>query len=419
MKTKFPSIYPIIFSFTFIFSWWFFAFENLTTSTTTSSENTLESPGLALSTHAILSKVSQLDRNEIQQALAGNFSLMRELIQRWETDAKHLSDHGIPGIQHLSKDQYFQSCFIEHILSRCPKSIKDQLNRSLRLNSLVDASNRKVTILDSFNRFLPQSYISASYLLAIAPSDEILAIPKGLRYLSHIYNPVHLNKIPKNSHQIVGEKLSQSKPDIVFTAPYSHPPLLEMLQRQKINLYNLHHQNTLKEIQQSLLKVGHLSNHILEAQLLSHFIDSCFLAIDNRLLVLNYFDARTPISLLCLTLHQSFELPTSKSLIGQLLNRATSFYPQIQCRIPSDENAWSISTNIEKIYLSNSDVLFICTSLSAQQKKDQNHFILGQLKAFKNNKIFYFDSALHNSANQYIALAYFDLFQSLTSMMIL
>ena len=51
---------------------------------------------------------------------------------------------------------------------------------------------------DAYSRFLPQTYAAASFLLAIAQPHEIIALPKGMRHLSQIYQPEKLALIPEN-----------------------------------------------------------------------------------------------------------------------------------------------------------------------------------------------------------------------------
>ena len=268
-----------------------------------------------------------------------------------------------------------------------------------------------------FNASFPKRFVAASFLLAIAEPHEIVALPKGMRHLPQLYDPAKLALIPADIDRTHSEKLYLSHPHVAFVAPYSHPPALEVLRNQQMQLYTIKYIDTLAEIQDALLKVGHASNHILEAQLLAIFIEASFFAIDNRLQAL--FEHRreeNAIQLLYLYCHHHFMLPTNKCLTGQLMARALTHCPHVTCPIPTSNKDWRIPCDQEKIVQLNPDCLLVTTPDAAATHKIIER-IRGSnpLKAFASNKIFTLDEAIQESPTQYLVLAYYDIYQALAA----
>lgn len=323
-----------------------------------------------------------------------------------------LANQGISGIQRLSTESYFQAHVLGHLLQNSSEEFLRQLNCKINLEWMYDDNEHLLHIEDTFHRFLPQTYIAASFLLAIAHPSEIIALPKGLRQLKQLYSPHMLTRIPADIDRIYSERLYFNKPDLTFVAPYSHPPALEVLRNQNIHLYSIHHVNTIEEIRQALLKVGHASNHILEAQLLAIFLDACFLSIDNRLQALQ---AKADLSkasrrLLYLSHRKHYTLPTTKCLTGQLMVRALKNCSYLCGSIPENQEEWRIPFAQEQIFQSAPDVIIISTHTDPRINIDPT---LQQTKAFQSRQVFYVDETIQESPTQYIALAYFDLFQAI------
>ncbi len=227
-------------------------------------------------------------------------------------------------------------------------------------------------------------------------------------------------RIPTNIDRIYSEGLFLARPDLAFVAPYSHPPALEVLRNQGIPLFTLKHSNTPEDIKEALLKVGHASNHPLEAQLLTIFMEASFLAIDNRLHALQN-EIREPLAtrrMLFLYYHHYFMVPTLKSLTGQLMARALEHCQRIACPIPENQDRWRVPYEQEKILHANPDCLIISTPYYyIPEYASGPRQTLPLLEGFDSQRIVYVDESIQESPTQYIVLAYFDLFQAISSLL--
>lgn len=405
---------PLYFLFAaFIAGWWLFAFRQ---TEPTFIPSTIAQP-LTLKTSQLLEELSPLQRESLHTALSGNFSLMVDLIEQWDLDAQILARQGIPN-QRLSSDHYLQAHILGHLILNSSPDFLRKLNCKMNLDTISDDIGKSFKIEDTFARYLPQTYVAASFLLSIARPEEILSIPKGMRYLSQLYRPELLALVPERFDRIVSEQLYLANPQIAFVAPYSHPPSLEVLKNQNIQLYTLKNIDKLEEIPEALLKIGHASNHILEAQLLAIFMEASFFAIDNRLQAL-YKENRVPSDsnkMLYLCYRQNFTTPTSKCLTGQLMARAMAHSPQFTCPIPKSFDTWLLPIEQEQILNEDPDFLLIAAPIHAKGPAiTQNILAIRQSKAFKSKKICYLDEAIQDSPTQFIVLAYYDIYQALSS----
>ncbi len=389
-------------------SWWALAFQPMAIPVIIGQES---NESLALKTSLLLEELSPLHRDTLHQALAGDYALIIQLIDQWDNDAKKLHARGVKGIQRLSDESLLQAHLLSHfILTSDQKTIRRQ-NCKLNLDLIRDDCGNSISISDHFKKYLPQTYLSASILLSIAPAEEIIALPRGLRGLTKIYSTELLNTIPEDIGAMNSERLYSKKPDLAFVAPYSHPPSLAVLNHQKIPLFSINYLDSVEDIKNTLLKVGHASNHILEAQLLALFMDACFFNIDNRLTFLNEKFRPGPIKkkFLYLSYRQHYEQPTQKSLTGQLMARAISFCPHLDGTIPEREDLWRIPFEQERLIQSSPDVMIISTM---HPLVDQN---LKETQAFNTQSIYCVDEVIQDSPTHYLALAYFDFFQALSA----
>lgn len=391
----------------FIVGWWMLAFQ-----TTAKAPLFIHdvSQTLGLKTSDLLNGLSPFQRDVLKQALAGNFNLMLEFIDKWEEDALLLEEQGIKGIQHLSKERYYQAHLLGHLLNFTPSDSLQQLNWRINLERIADDDGRLFKIENTYRRFIPQTHLSAIFLLAIAPHSEIVGLPKGLRKEKSLYSSDSLALIPHDIDQLTSEKLFLKKSDLAFVAPYSHPSSLEMLQNQKIQLYTIRHIDTVEQIQEALLKIGHATNHILEAQLLAIFMEASFLSLDNRLLSLrkSKYSMR---SLLFLSHRQHYVRPTTKCLCGQLMARALKLSTPHLKSVPENQRYWSIPIEQESIVQANPDCMIISSTSPPSQVKDATW---RETDAGQREQVFYLDESIQESPTQYIVLAYFDVCQALS-----
>lgn len=402
----------------FVMGWWMLAFRIHQPTPILSPPS--DQANLTLHTSDLLPFLSPLQRDSLHKALAGDHHLMLQLMSQWQKDSEVLTNKGVNGIQALTDDAFLQA----HLLSRLiEESSKEQLkafNRHLRLKEMQDDAGRLIKLEDTFTRFLPQSYVAASFLLAIAPPEEIIALPKGLRDLPQLYATDSLDQVPQQVEYCRGEKLHLARPHLAFVAHYSHPPTLEMLRNQGIRLCTIKNIDTLSDIQETLLKVGHASNHPLEANLLAIFINASFMTIDNRLRALEQLSPHPPHSftqVLYLYYHHQYMLPTTKSLSGQLLERAFSHCSSLQCPVKQSSIEWRVPFDQEKIINCNPDCLILSIPSNATGFKEwmkTNQAFQG-LNALRENLLFIVDETVQDSPTQYIILAYYDLFQALAN----
>lgn len=393
-----------------IIGWWVIAFRPISSSCSFAQQS---SQSLTLNTSTLLRELSVLQREDLHDALSGNFSLMLKFIDQWDLDALRLINRGIEGIQRLPLESQFNAHILKNFIQNSSSLALRQLNCKMNIDWIVDDSGRQLHIEDRFQHFLPQTYIAASFLLAIAPPQEIIALPKGLRQLKQLYSQAILAQVPLDIDQISSEKLYLKEPHLAFIAPYSHPPTIEVLRNQNLKLYSIKHICTIEEIQEALLKVGHASNHIIEAQLLVIFMKAALLSIDNRLLALREQEEKIPSAkrLLYLTYRHHYAFPTTKCLTGQLMARALKQCPYFLNSIPENQEEWQIPVEQEQILEANPDFMIISTPyLNAQS---ENVAIFQKSEALQSHRMIYIDEIIQESPTQYVILAYFDIFQAL------
>lgn len=175
----------------FIAGWWLLAFR--TDSNDFPTSRTI-AQNLSLKTSALLEELSPLQREALKQAIAGNFSLMLNFIDDWENDADSLERKGIKGIKHLPSEKTHQAHLIGHLLQSASPETLRLLNCKLNLEKIADDHGRQLIVKDDFQRFLPQTYLAASFLLSIAPPHEIIALPKGLRHCHSFFHLAYSHK---------------------------------------------------------------------------------------------------------------------------------------------------------------------------------------------------------------------------------
>jgi iron complex transport system substrate-binding protein len=97
---------------------------------------------------------------------------------------------GISSIQRLTRQKFLLS---------------QMLSRKIAARSSKNDPAQKL-------KFLPQTYVSASFLMAFVPSSQIVAIPKGLRKLTQIYPHSVMELIPYDIDRYHTEILSKPIP---------------------------------------------------------------------------------------------------------------------------------------------------------------------------------------------------------------
>jgi iron complex transport system substrate-binding protein len=316
--------------------------------------------------------LSKLRRKTLHQALAGDYSLMARLIYDWEIDACLLESHGVKAIKHLSLQDVY---------------ISQQLAREIKKNKPVTPT-----------RYLPQTYASASLLLALLPPDQIIALPKGLKEEEQLYPKELTSKIPLTIDRHHSEELFLARPTSAFvSASYSHPAMLETLTRQGINLIPLQHTQNVNDILQMVLLLGQEVDRPLQAKLLTLFIEASLLAIDNRLACLNN---SSEWKALYVNYYSRYYHPSPSTTTWELLKR-----------LNLQPKEHSSTLDLEHLLEIDPDYLII----SSDQAPMANYPI-SELEAAKNGRLFYIEDKIQQSPTQYIVLAYYDIAQAVAQM---
>jgi iron complex transport system substrate-binding protein len=202
---------------------------------------------------------------------------------------------------------------------------------------------------------------------------------------------------------------------VAFIAHYSHPSTVQALVNQDLTLYTMKNLNTPYDIGGELLNVGYIVNRPLQAQLLKIFLEAAMIAIDNQLLLMTHQNKDHSPRILYLTYHQSFSIPTTKTLTGQLLKRLGKMDISIKYSDDVDnQSEWTI--HIDKEHILNLDpdgIIISAESPKALEKELSRDIVFKQILSEKPNCIAFLDEAIQNTPTQYIILAYFDIVQAL------
>ncbi len=398
----------------FVAMWWLLAFGYFAPISKSFDKTTTVNPTKLNS--IILNDLPPIDRQLIHNALSGNVSDMLKCITQWENEAQFLLKLGIRGVHLLMPSDYLQAIVLANFLNDTSVEQVRKFNKMYIARSIVDDLGVLCPV-DNLEEphFLPQTYSAASFLLAIAPAHEILAIPGGLRNLTQLYDSIDLHCISHDTEELYGDKLFMAKPTLAFIAPYSNPATIAALQQHKIHCYTLNYANTLEEIKHSLLKIGLASGHPLEAQLLALFMEAAFCFIDNRFCVLQQaWRSDNNLKALYLQEHHHHALPTTFSLPGQLMQRASLYFSALSCPISISIDQCYEPYAQEKIALSDPQCILLATySNNNLQNNRPVNSLLQQSNAYRNDKIFYLEEAIQTSPTQYIVLAYLDIFNAL------
>ncbi len=386
--------------------WWALAFKE----PRLLHEQTLKSDPKQPSRPSILSLLSPLKRDILQEALSGDFSLMTKLIAEWDIDAQFLEGQGLRQVQRLPRSSYVQAQLFGRQLKKSTPQELTHLRNARRKLQIYDDTGRLFSLGQGNSLFLPQTYVAATFMLALTSPENIVAIPRGLREQTTLF-PKHLtDRISLDIDRFNSEKLFKTNPGIAFVAHYSHPNTMEALQGQGIKLFTLKDVHTVQDIQESLACVGHVINRPIEADLLNLFIEASLMAIDNRMLALNLkFDGEShKPRVLFLHYHGNYSMPGSHSITSQLLGRIGAD------TVVSRSRKWMVPILKEQIVNLNPDCLIIATApgnMRANFCMEDPAF--QNVTAVKECRTFLVDDTIQQSPTQFVVLAYYDLFSAL------
>jgi len=367
--------FPYIAAGLFVGTWWIIAFSSHPSfhAVPFHQQNTIQKIVDA-------SKVNlEIDRQTLHEALSGNYTLMAKLIAEWDIDAQLLNRQKVT-VKRLPNQEYVQSQLLARKLSDKPLPSTDGL------------------------KFLPQTYIAASFLLALVPPNQIVALPAGLREQTDLFPINATTTIDLDTDRYNSENIFLSHPDIAYVSEYSHPNTLQAFKNQSIALSHLPAVNSVADIYLTLAQIGETSHRMSEAKLLAIFIKAALNAIDNQINALNIHSYLNKV--LYVNHYRNFSTPTEKTIIGQLLRRLGITWGLDR---PKSAEEWTIPLKREELILFNPKCVIISSILD-----DQDTEFFMQTTAYEEHNIYFVDETIQSYSSQYIVLAYYDLYRILT-----
>lgn len=390
-----------------IFCWWYFAFFSSKQSIPPTPLSAPSSEVLKIPHPQYLSYLSSLDRNLIQQALSGDIKMMTALMAEWDIDARILEDYGLFQARKLPREMLIRA----QIIARKLTSDNTLDSETPKIKYIFDDNGLEFNSENSFQKFLPQTYVSASFLLALTEPENIVAIPQGFRHQKDLYQKSLTDRIPIDINSYNSEKIYQYKPDIAFVANYSHPSTLQSLSNQGVSLFTLNNIGSIPEITDAINRIGNVIQRPLKAELLTLFMESAMLAIDNHLLAMShaFIEKHGSPRIMFLQHFSQFSVPTNKTITGQLLERLASHQFKFLTFHRNNLDEWMIPVEQEQIVHMDPDCLIIAASFCDSPKDLLNNIpSFASLSATKNNNIYLIDAS-PQAPTQYIILAYYDI----------
>lgn len=321
---------------------------------------------------------SPIHRDELKQALLGNKKLMHTLLLHWDADAYLLEKQGVQGVKRLSANELAEA-------------------------SIAARSEEKPFPIS----ILPQTYTAASILLALIPTNHLIALPKGFRDQGQLYPHQLTALIPTDFDAHHLDYLDNNPPDLVFIAPYSHLPTVQVLEKRGLPHVNLGNAWTEEDIQEAIQLTAHHVGVPQKGHLLNLFCKGALYRLDNALASIDQ-----KLRILYLNHGSFFSVPTKKSLHGKLIDRL-HFHAWWKQDDVSEE-AWQIPIEIEEIIDLNPDLIFLSTTHPHEMYLYFSHHpALSELAAFKQGRVFFIDQQVQETPSQFYVLAYNDLVEPL------
>lgn len=338
----------------FICTWWYCSFFGATPSRPLIHVMT-ETPK-----HFPLEEMlSSLKREELRQALEGDFELMMKLIVEWEGDAEILADMGYQ-VKRLAREDYKRGLMAF-------RSLRKQESRGFK--------------------WLPQTYVAASLLLTLVPTEEIIALPEGFREQKGLYPEEKAKRIARDFNKRDAEWIGNARPDGAFVASYSHPMFLTSLGEKKIPVHRMENVVCLDDIYREIGTLGRILHCGMEADLLEVFVKAAMTAIDNRRQLFSDQDV------LYLSYYSYCSYPSQNTLVGEMVRRLG-----MNKTLDGSGFTWHVPLTRE-----------------AYQKLGATKVILGGegYNFFKGGeKIALVDEKVLTTPNHYVVLAYYDLYEA-------
>jgi iron complex transport system substrate-binding protein len=342
--------------------------------------------------------LQEFDRNLILRALRGDVHTMELLLFRWERENQRLKTYFSQKIEDFNPDDLNRF----HDLLR----ILEQKGEYTFSATIEDDNNQCFQSTPYPLKYLAQTYLSAGILLSLLPPERIVAIPSGMRKLSHIYDIQKMNAISLNSEREESEALYMSQPYLAFVADYSQPSMVQAFESQGLKLFYLNAMETPEAILQEIEKVASLVNSPIKGELLSLFVRMAMISIKNHTQC----------------------LPCSKSLKGLFIQQTSAFtalssknltvklfqYLGGENIFENINEGWSFALNKESLVKRQPDIIFVLGKESRDRVLSDLAF--NQLEAVKNAKVFALDPDLHYVSDHYFLLSLLDYYECLKTL---
>lgn len=396
-----------------IFSWWVMAFKQ-----PVAGEfylNHSQSTSCDTNTFAITDTLSiSLDRKKIKHALEGDVSTITTLIQQWDIDAELLQQQGYKNISRLPREKFLKSQVLGRLLLEHSEQIEG-IQEDYRSKLLIDDAGTPHDLTTAFDRFVPQTYFASGVLLALLDSQHIVAIPEGLRNQTAIYPENLTAPIELDLNRYNMEKLFLSRPQVALVAKnYSHPTALNLLRQQGVSLFTVKEVKTIADLTGAVSDIGHLVNKPLKGDLLSLFIESAFLAIDNYRFA-RIANTECAPKTLVINYHSQFSLLGPQTFTHHLLTLLGIDNSQLFDQ-EGFGDGWLLPVTEEQIVQYNPDNLIVIAFKQPKLlAKLYNNAAIQRTNACKAQRILLLDEELQKTESQYCVLAYYDLVEAILS----
>lgn len=332
-------------------------------------------------------------REELHLALQGDCKGMLDLITEWDAEAQLLQAQGVTGVRRLDPDQFLRAQLVGRRL------LAPQADQEKRYHWEVDDLGMPLHLSKPPTRFLPQTELAASVILALASPDQVVALPSRMRR-QKLFPDSLLQQVPLDIDRYQSERIFLANPEVVFVAHYTQPSIIETLRNQGIALFTLNRLGSLSEVQQTIQKIGHVAGQSEKAELLNLFMNAGFAALDNRLLQCN------AEKVVYLNYYTQFSIPGERHLMGQLIKRLGI---NRSLSRPAS-GGWQIVYNSEQIANSAPEVIIVSSSPDSPLVDLILHNpALQQTPAVRMRKVFSVDETVQDSPTQFLLLAYYDL----------
>lgn len=383
------SYFYYIFCLLFIAGWWFGVFYQ---KVERRDARPLSGPLLQDKPHPFEKKrelpIPWSTQEELIAALGGDWQQLADLLLLWDEQAAYLQELGLSNIGRIEGDRLLLA---HHRAKRLARGDEEGTSSSPA-------------------RYLPQTWASASFLLALLPPTQIAALPSGYRELQTWLPVPSRETLPHESSRLNSELFSHQV-ELAFVAEYTSSSTLETLKRQGVALYRMSVPNTIEELRSLLLEVGAAVHSEEKAQLLDLLIEAALLSLDNRKGWLSHRLGKTPFNRPLLLLDfSSWHLPAFSSFTAQWMARLGLPLTSV-----AQESYSLASASLEQLTAWDPDLLIIATEPSRYCLVDEQlqRMPLAQLTACLRGSYGLVDLAPQQELSQYSLIAYQQLIELL------